>query len=98
MSSTFNKELKNVWDMNSEQSTCSFFAPAYMNVMGAYDKNGNSDVIRALVEIVRRRLTVKYGASDVQALARESAESPVTPQDATWFASLTPPLLSLSIF
>ena len=75
-------ELKNVWDLNSEQSTCSFFAPAYMNVAEAYDHDGNSDVIKALAEIINRRLVVKYGASDIQALARESAESPITPQDA----------------
>ena len=74
--------VKNVWDKNSDASNCAYFAPAYLNRAGAYDNNGNSDVIQALVELINNQLEVKYGASDPNALTQEKAELPITPQDA----------------
>jgi hypothetical protein len=74
--------VQNVWDKNSEHAVCSYFAPAYLNRAGAYDNNGNSDVIQALVELINNQLEVKYGASDPNALTQEKAELPITPQDA----------------
>jgi len=74
--------VPNVWDKNSSQSRCAYFAPAYLNRADAYDINGNSDVIKALVELIRNQLEVKYGASDPTALTQEKAELPITPQDA----------------
>ena len=74
--------INNVWDKNSDHSQCAYFAPAYLNRAGAYDNNGNSDVIKALVELINNQLEVKYGASDPMALTQEKAELPITPQDA----------------
>jgi hypothetical protein len=74
--------VKNVYDKNSEGSVCAYFAPAYLNRAGSYDKDGNTDVIKSLSELIRSQLEVKYGASDPNALTQEKAELPITPQDA----------------
>ena len=74
--------VQNVWDKNSSSAVCAYFAPAYLNRAGAYDSNGNSNVIQSLVELIKNQLEVKYGASDAAALAQEKAELPITPQDA----------------
>jgi hypothetical protein len=46
------------------------------------DKNGNSDVIGALIEINKKRTKVKYGSSDVNTIVQTKAEEPITPQEA----------------
>jgi len=76
-------KLPNVYDKGTgSNSYCAFFAPEYMNRHRCYDKNGNSDVIKALLQIIKRRITIKYGTSDPNALTQEKAESPITPQEA----------------
>ena len=74
--------MRNVFDKNQQNNICGFFVPTYMNRAGCYDNNGNSDIIRALAEVIVSRLIVKYGASDARALTQEKAEHPVTPVEA----------------
>ena len=77
------RALNNVYDKNtSGKAICAFFFPAYMNRLNCYDHNGNSDVIAALVEILERRIDVKYGSSEINALVQHKAEMPITPQEA----------------
>lgn len=75
--------LPNVYDKNSQgKSQSIFFYPAFLNRKGHYDKDGNSDVIGALVELLLNRYNVKYNSTDTMALTRTKAENPVTLQEA----------------
>jgi len=75
--------LQNVFDRGAgSNSLCAFFSPEYMNREDCYDENGNSDVIKALIEIMEARKTIKYGTSDPNALTQAKAEAPITPQEA----------------
>lgn len=76
-------QLRNVWDKNtSEDSRSAFFVPAYMNRMGCYDKNGNSDVTKALVQILKGWHNIRNNTSDLNIYLQAKAEIPIVPQDA----------------
>jgi len=75
-------ELPNMWDKVRGKGTCSFFFPEYVNREDCYDKNGNSDIISALIQIFEDRLNIKYNTSDPHALTQEKADRPITPQEA----------------
>jgi hypothetical protein len=74
--------IRNVFDKNSEKNTCALFIPDYLNRADCYDRDGNSDVIKALGEDIEHRLEVKYSSDDTQYLSRVKAEEPITPQEA----------------
>jgi hypothetical protein len=76
--------LPNVFDKNSNgESLCGFFWGAYLNRNNCYDiSNGEPDVIKAMLEILTDRFTVKYGSSDASAITQKKAEEPITPQEA----------------
>jgi len=83
--------IPNVFDKNSDGSVeCGFFWPAYLNRALCYDKaSGEPDVIKALLEILRERFTIKYNSSDPLAITQRKAEKPVTPAEATMRTSGT---------
>lgn len=75
--------MPNVFDRNTNgKGQCAFFFGTYLNYRGKMDKNGNSDVIGAMIEINKERTVVKYGSSDVNAIVQKKAEEPITPQEA----------------
>jgi len=74
---------ENVYDKNALRSRSAFFFPNYLNRAGCYDKNGNSDVTKALVLLIKDRHLIKENSSDTADYAQVIAEAPVTPQDAT---------------
>lgn len=74
--------LPNVWDKIKGQGSCGYFVPEYMNRKGCYDSNGNSNVVKAMLELLPERLVIKQEASKANALTQEKAERPVTPQEA----------------
>lgn len=75
--------VPNVFDKNTfGKGECAFFFATYLNYRGKMDKDGNSDVIGALIEINKERSKVKYGAADPNAIVQKKAEEPVTPQEA----------------
>jgi hypothetical protein len=75
-------ELPNVFDKNiNGSSKCAFFFPAYMNRLGRYDHDGNSDVIGALIEILEKRVYIKYNSTDPNTLVQHKAEMCITPQE-----------------
>lgn len=76
--------IPNVFDRNTSGETeCGFFWGAYLNRNLCYDEvEGNSDLIKAMVEILLGRYQVKYSASDALALTQKKAEEPMTPQEA----------------
>jgi intein/homing endonuclease len=75
--------LPNVYDKNTNGKTvCAFFFPAYLNRLGCYDQNGNSDIIKALIEILNKRIKIKYSATDPNTIVQHKAEMCCTPQEA----------------
>ena len=75
--------LPNVYDKPGEgRKYITFFFPEYINRKGCYDENGNSDVTKALVEILLDRYRIKYNTTDLNTITRSIAERPITPQEA----------------
>lgn len=75
--------LDNVYDKNAKLGAqCAFFFPEYLNKLGFFDSNGNSDVVGGLVELVHKRHIIKYNTSDPNAIVQEKAEHPIYPQEA----------------
>lgn len=75
--------LKNVYDKGAQGKAESvFFYGAYLNRLNCYNKDGVSDVVKALVEILEERYTVKYNTEDPMQIVRTIAEDPITIQEA----------------
>ena len=74
--------IKNVFDKKGQgKPEFGFFYPAYINRAGCYNKDGISDVVKALLEILLARYKAKYSA-DPQSVLRVIAEDPITPAEA----------------
>ena len=75
--------LKNVYDKEGQgRPTFTYFFPAYINRSDCYDEQGNSDVTKALLEILINRYNVKYNSTDINTITKCIAEIPITPQEA----------------
>ena len=76
--------IPNVFDKNSNgESLCGFFWGAYLNRAECYDVvNGEPDVIKALVDILQDRFTVKYNSSDPAVITQKLAEEPIVVSEA----------------
>lgn len=75
--------LPNVWDYRGQGSkTFSYFYPAYLNRDGCYDKDGNSDVVKALVELIKGFDETKHSVSSLETIIQRRAEQPLRPADA----------------
>lgn len=75
--------LPNVYDKETQgKKRFVYFFPAYLNRKGCYDKDGNSDVIKAIIEILLNRYRVKHNSSDPATIATTIAENPITPAEA----------------
>lgn len=76
--------IPNVYDKLSQgKSSFGFFFPSYINRQGCYNKDGVSDVIKALLEILVKRYDAKYKTNDPKTIIRVVAEMPITPAEAT---------------
>ena len=75
--------IENVYDLEGQgRRRFTFFFPGYLNRANCYDINGNSDVTKALLEILKDRFVTKYNSSDPNSITKKIAEIPVTPQEA----------------
>jgi hypothetical protein len=75
--------MPNVFDRNTNgKGECAFFFGTYLNFTGKMDSDGNSDVIGAMIEINRKRTSIRRGASDPNTIIQTKAEEPITPQEA----------------
>ena len=80
----------NIWDPNSENTTCGFFSPMYLNMEGYdddgnymfMDEDGNSLKEKALEDIMKQRNQVKDGGATQQSIDRFISERPICPQEA----------------
>lgn len=74
--------VENVFDKPKQgKKQFGFFFPSYINRAGCYNKDGVSDVIKALIEILTARYKAKYSA-DPKSVLRVIAEDPITPAEA----------------
>lgn len=77
------KALRNIYDKEGQgRKTFTYFFPGFMNMADCYDKDGNSDTIKALLNILMDRYTIKYNSTDINAITKRIAEIPITPQEA----------------
>ena len=76
--------LDNVYDKEGQgRKQCGFFYPAYMNYDDTcIDKDGNSDVTKALLMLCHDRYKVKYGSTDINTITKRISQYPITPQEA----------------
>lgn len=75
--------LPNVFDKEGQgKREITFFFPGYINRKGCYDQDGNSDVTKAILEILANRYRIKYNSSDINSITKAIAEIPITPQEA----------------
>lgn len=75
--------VENVYDkLGTGKNRFVFFFPGYLNRKGCYDENGNSDVIKASLEILRHRYKIKYNSTDITTITKTIAEIPFTPSEA----------------
>lgn len=74
--------LPNVWDKGVVGKYISYFFPAYINRADCYNKDGVSDIVKALIQILLGRFKVKYNSTDPNTIIRTIAEMPITPQEA----------------
>lgn len=74
--------VENVYDRPKQgKSTFGYFFPSYINRAGCYNKDGVSDVVKALIEILMQRHKARYSA-DPKSVLRVIAEDPITPAEA----------------
>src|SRR6056297_2590091 len=66
--------VKNIYDKVSGNGESSFFVPVYTNRADCYDENGNSDIIKALVEILEDREILVRGGAESEEIQRRKAE------------------------
>lgn len=74
--------LENVYDrVGKGAKKFAYFFPSYISRAGCMDKDGNSDVVKAMMEILMERWMVKQGGDPGSLLSRV-AQMPVTPEEA----------------
>ena len=72
----------NVYDKEKQgKAQFGYFFGSYINRAGCYNKDGISDVVKALIEIFNFRYKLKY-TSEPKSLLRAIAEDPITPAEA----------------
>ena len=75
--------VNNVYDKEGfGKKLFTFFFPEYLNRAGCYDSNGNSNVTKALFEIITERIKVKYNSSDIRTILKTISDRPIVPQEA----------------
>ena len=75
--------LPNVFDLEGRgRPNITFFFPGYLSRKGCYDEDGNSNITKAILEILEDRYRVKYNSSDINSITKTIAEIPITPQEA----------------
>lgn len=74
--------LENVYDQKGKGTAkFAYFFPSYISRAGCFDADGNSDVTKAVMEILLDRYMVKQGG-DAASLLSRIAQQPITPAEA----------------
>jgi hypothetical protein len=74
--------IDNVWDKNSEGTSCGYFHPDYINKIGFVDKAGNSEKQKAIDYEEAKREQKRKTSKDSSALTAHKMEFPFTPGEA----------------
>ena len=75
--------IPNVYDKEGQgRKNFVYFFPGYLNRKGCYNRDGVSDITKALLEILKSRYIVKYNSTDIKAITKTVSEVPITPQEA----------------
>lgn len=75
--------IENVYDkVGQGKRDFIYFYPAYVNRNGCYNKDGISDVPKAILEVLINRYNVKYNTTDSNLITKTIAEHPIVPQEA----------------
>lgn len=76
--------VDNVFDKEGQgRKKMTWFYGAYMNYDDScMDEDGNSDVTKALLNLLYDRYQVKYGSTDVNTITKRISQYPITPQEA----------------
>jgi len=75
--------LPNVYDKEGQgRQEFTIFFPAYLNRADCMDRDGNSDVTKALLELLMDRYNVKYNSTDINSITKRISQYPITPQEA----------------
>lgn len=75
--------LPNYYDLNSTgEGKTVFFFGAYFNREGFYNKDGVSDVVGTILDVLMKRYKIKYNSTDPARLTQSIAERPLTIQEA----------------
>lgn len=72
----------NIWDEEADKTNCGFFHPSYLNKVGFYDEQGNSD-IEAAIEYDNKEIEKKRkSTSGNTSVLKYKAENPNSPAEA----------------
>ena len=74
--------VKNIFDRTKGQGVCAFYVGEYLNREYCYDKDGNSDVVKAMCEVLNERQEIRNTNSDPSILTKHKADYSITPQEA----------------
>jgi len=74
--------FNNIWDENAEHSLCGYFHPETLNLVGFYDKEGNSDVENAKNYELNKREVLRKAANSSYVLQKRMQEKPLCPSEA----------------
>lgn len=76
-------DVENVYDKYGQgKKRFGYFFPSYVNRKGCMNKDGVSDVVKALKQILMNRYNAKYRSADPNTVIRVIAEMPITPAEA----------------
>lgn len=76
------QSIRNIYDRPKQgRPEFGYFFPTFVNRKGCYNKDGVSDVVKALIQILMARQKAKQ-SSDPSSLIRTIAEMPITPAEA----------------
>lgn len=73
--------FENVWDKDAFGTTCGFFFPVYQNMVGYYDKQGNSDIEGAQARQHEIRDRIKNTTKNPTVYDKYITEYPFTPAE-----------------
>lgn len=75
-------QIENIFDRTKGQGVCAFYVGEYLNREYCYDKNGNSDVVKAICEVLYERQDIRNTNPDPSVLTKHKADYSITPQEA----------------
>lgn len=80
--------FENIWDDNAGERPCGYFFPAYKNLVGFIDSNGNSDKVAAKNWLDEERVRLSKSSKDKKNLIKHITEWANSPGEAFSISSV----------